>query len=206
MPTRRRTGIPPRDPRQRMIAAALELAASQGWRRTGLGEIAAAAHLPLAEAYALFRSKAAILAGFRHGVDAVVLAGPTPSANESARDRLFDVLMRRLDALKPHRPALRAILRDSIGDPAAVKSAIGLHRSMMWMLTAAGLPSTGCRGRLACRLVTAVYLSIFPVFFRDESGDLGSTMATLDKRLRQVEQVIAMVAPLAHRTRAARKA
>src|SRR3984957_20900639 len=110
---------PPRPPSQatpenRLIDAALALAARQGWRRTGLAEIAAEAGLKLHEAYALHRSKAAILAAFTRRIDREVLTGaPAAEEGESVRDRLFDTLMRRYDALKPYKPALRAILRDS---------------------------------------------------------------------------------------------
>lgn len=201
MPTRRRTRVPPRNPEQRLIAAAFELAAEKGWRRTGLAEIAAAARMPLNEAYGVFRSKFAILRGFRRSVDEAVLAGPRPSLSDPPRDRLFDVLMRRFEALKPHRQAIRAILRGAAGDPVFVKTIFGLLGSMTWMLEAAGIPASGCRGRLACRLCAGLYMSVFPVFLRDESEDLGTTMAALDRRLRQVEGLIAMFGPLASRAR-----
>lgn len=201
MPTRRRPRVPPKDPRQRLIAAALDLAAQQGWRRTGIADIAAAAGLPLDEAYRLFRSKFAILVGFRRSVDEAVLAGGTVSAADSVRDRLFDVLMRRFEQLKPHRTALKAILRDSIGHPSVARAVPGLLRSMSWMLAAAGINASGCRGRLACRLAAALYISIWPVFLRDESADLGTTMAALDRRLRQGEALINTFAPIAAKVR-----
>ena len=189
MPTRRRPRALPREPRQRLIAAALALAAEKGWRRITMPDIAASAGVPLADAYRLFRSKFALLAAFRRDIDEAVLAGGAPSANDPIHDRLFEVLMRRFEALKAHRPALRAILRDSIGTPAPIKALPGLLRSMSWMLAAAGMPTAGWRGRIASRLLAALYFSVFPAFFRDESPDLGTTMSLLDRRLRQIEVV-----------------
>ncbi len=182
-----------------MIAAALDLAATKGWRRTGLAEIAASAHVPLDQAYRLFRSKLAILSGFRHDIDEAVLAQRAPAAGEPARDRLFDVLMRRFELLKPHRPGIKAILRESLGDPSLARAVPGLLRSMAWMREGAGLSASGCRGRLACRLTAALYVSVFPVFLRDDSADLGITMATLDRRLRQAESLLGALGPLAGR-------
>src|ERR1700730_6157190 len=102
---RARRGPAERSPEDRLIVAALELAARQGWRRTGLAEIAAEAGLKLHEAYALHRSKAAILGAFTRRIDREVLAGAgAPEEGESTRDRLFDTLMRRYDALKPYKP------------------------------------------------------------------------------------------------------
>jgi AcrR family transcriptional regulator len=196
MPNRRRARRPPADPKQRLIAAALELAASKGWRQTSLAEIAAAAEIPLDETYALFRSKAALLREFRRGIDAAVLGQRAPAASDPPRDRLFDVLMRRFEALKPHRAGLRAILRDMVGDPAMLHGLQGLVRSMSWMRAAARLPVTGCWGRLAAQLTAGLYLSVLPVFLRDESTDLGSTMAALDRRLRQAETVLGSFRPI----------
>jgi len=209
MATRRRPRAAPkqssaRDPRQRLISAALGLAAEQGWRRTGMADIAAEAGLSLHDTYALFRSKLAILIAFRRSIDEAVLAGPSPSANDSPRDRLFDVLMRRFDALKPHRKALQAILRDSIGQGTLVKSLPGFLRSMSWMLAAAAIPNTGCHGRVTARFVAALYLTVLPTFFRDDSADLGTTMATLDRRLRQAESLVNGLRPVTERVRKAR--
>jgi AcrR family transcriptional regulator len=184
------------DPRERLIAAALALAARQGWRRTSLGGIAAEAKLPLHEAYALFRSKSAILAAFRRDIDAAVLAEVPlePDADETARDRLFEVLMRRFEALKPHRPALKSILRESLGHPGALCGLAGLMRSMGWMLEAAGISLSGCRRRLTINLLSALYLAVLRVFLDDASADLGLTMAALDRRLRQGESLLGFAA------------
>jgi AcrR family transcriptional regulator len=191
------------DPKQRLIEAALTLAAEQGWRRTGMAEIAAAAGLPLKDAYALARSKRGILAALRRQIDEAMLAAG-PVAGDSPKDRLFDALMRRFDALRPYRTGLRAVLRDSIGDPSAIAFLPGLLRSMGWTLSVADLPASGARGHLAKRLVAALYLSLLPVFFRDEGADLGSTMAALDKRLKQVETLLSALGPFLARGRSRR--
>jgi AcrR family transcriptional regulator len=167
----------------RLVDAALSLAARQGWRRTGMAAIAAEAGLSLGEAYAAAPSKLALLAAFHRRVDETALAIAADGA-EPGRDRLFDVLMRRFDALAPHRPALRSILRDSLGDPAAVLGLPALLHSMGWMLEAAGISAGGLRGRLRCHLLTGLYLSVLRGFLDDESTDLARTMALLDQRLR----------------------
>lgn len=178
------------DPESRLITAALALAARKGWRRVGLAEIAAEAKLPLHEAYALYRSKAAILEAFSRQVDRAVLAGAgAAETGESPRERLFETLMRRLDLLKPHKAAIRAILRDSFGRPAAVLGVPGRLRSIRWMLEASGIPTAGCRGRALVHLVLALYLAVLRSFLQDESADLARTMATLDRGLRRGESL-----------------
>jgi AcrR family transcriptional regulator len=195
MAARKRPKQPSGDPKQRLITAALALAETRGWRRIGMAEIAEAAGLSLAETYAIARSKHAILGALRRQVDEAMLAGGVVGG-DSPRDRLFDVLMRRFETLRPYRAGLRAILRDSVGNPALLGMLPGLLRSMGWCLTAAGLPAAGCRGRLARRVVGAIYVSLLPAFLRDESRDLGSTMAALDKRLRQVETIFTSLGPI----------
>lgn len=174
-------------PRDRILDAALGLAGRTGWRGASLGAIAAEADLPLGEVYGEFHSRAAIIRGLMGRTDAAVLATPA-DAEETPRDRLFEILMRRFDALKPHRTALRTMARDLVADPpTALCSAPALLRSMAWMLEAAGVGSAGLRGRLRVRALTLLYLSVMPVFFGDESADLAKTMAALDRRLRQAE-------------------
>jgi AcrR family transcriptional regulator len=174
----------------RIIDAAFGLVATEGWRGLSLAAIAAAAELPILQVYRIFRSKQAILAGLYRRVDEVVLAEP-PAAepDERPRDRLFDLLMRRLDALQAYKPALDVLRRELPGDPAtALCAGVSLLRSMRWMLEAADIPTGGVRGAIAVRLVLAAYLSVIGVWHRDDSPDLALTMAALDTRLRRIER------------------
>ena len=195
MPARKRPKQPSGDPGHRLIDAALRLAAERGWRRTSMAEIAEAAGLSLAETYRLARSKPGILALLRRQIDEAMLAGG-PTGGDAARDRLFEALMRRFEAMRPYRLGVRAVLRESIGSPALLGFLPGLLRSMGWTLSAAGLPAAGVRGHVARRIVGAVYVSLFPTFFGDASRDLGTTMAALDKRLRQAESAVSTLGPL----------
>ena len=183
-----------RSPETRLIEATLALAARQGWRRTSLAEIAEEAGLKLHEAYALHRSKGSILRAFTRRIDAAVLAQPGTS-EDGPRERLFDTLMRRFDALKPHKDGVRAILRDSIGHPAALLGLPVLARSMGWMLEASGISSAGCRGRLTADATAALYLSVLRVFLADDTSDLGRTMAALDRALRRAESLCRFMPP-----------
>ncbi|HEV2549332.1 MAG TPA: TetR family transcriptional regulator [Stellaceae bacterium] len=176
----------PADAGERMLDAALALAAERDWAGIGLGEVAQQAGLPLAEAYAACRSKLDLLAALTRRLDQAALAAP-PEAEGLPRERLFDLLMRRFDALQPHRRALRSMLRGSFGDPAALLAAPALLRSMAWMLEAAAIGAGGWRGALRVHVLAGVYLSVLRVFLGDESADLAATMAALDRRLRAVD-------------------
>jgi AcrR family transcriptional regulator len=181
---------PPPSDGDRIIDAALSLIVRQGWRRLSLAAVAAEAGLPILTLYRAFPSKAAILCGFSRRIDEAVLATPLDSeADERPRDRVFDLLMRRFDALQPHRAALEVLGRELPTDPiAALCAGAGLLRSIGWMLEAAGISTVGLGGIVAVKLTVAAYLATSRVWLRDDSPDLAPTMAALDRRLRAIER------------------
>ena len=174
----------------RIIDAMLTLIPTEGWRGLSLAAIAAAAGLPILQVYRVFRSKQAILSGLFRRIDELVLAEPPPpEPDERPRDRLFDLLMRRFDALQSYKTALGVLRRELPGQPlTALCAGASLLRSMRWMLEAADIPTGGVRGAVAVRLATAAYLSTMRAWYRDESTDLARTMAALDARLRRIER------------------
>ena len=175
----------------KVIDAAFALALERGWRDLSLAEIAEAAGEPLSKVYPVFSSKLAILEGFSDRVDAEMLAEEAEGLDSPARDRLFDMLMRRFDALQPHREALGVILQDQLRDPLATSCGLGrLARSMAATLEAAGFSTTGCRGVLRIKGLSAIYLSTLRVWLRDDSEDMAKTMAHLDKQLTRVDSLL----------------
>ena len=180
----RRADIP-----NHLIETALRLAAERGWARLSYGDIAAEAKVPLSKAYPVFSSKAAILDGFAAMIDAKVLEDLDEEDEEGdARDRLFDVLMSRFEALQPYRQGLGNILYDLRRDPcAALQASCALRRSMALMLELAGLSADGPTGLLRVKGLAAIYLASLRVWLRDDSLDLAKTMAALDGYLRRVE-------------------
>lgn len=182
----------PADPVAVIITATLKLAAEKAWSEIPLAEIAAAAGLSLIELYRLFPSKLAILDALARQIDAAVLAAPADAA-DTPRDRLFDVLMRRFDALLPYREGLKRIARD-VGrlQLDALPAGLALPRSMGWMLEAASIPAAGLRGALRARVLGFAYLAGFRVFLEDDSADLTRTMAALDRALRRAEPLLGL--------------
>jgi len=175
-----------------VIDTAMKLAAEGRWRDLSLAEIAEAAKVPISKVYPVYPSRQAILDAFARRIDAAVLAESDAEALEgSARDRLFDLLMRRFDALDPYKDAVATIAFDQARDPlAALASACQLRRSMALMLEAAGLASGGARGVVRIKGLALIYLSAMRVWFKDESEDKARTMAALDKQLRRAEALV----------------
>ncbi len=174
---------------QHIIDTAMELARDRGWRELSLADIADAAKVPLSQVYATYSSKQAILSAFTRMIDAKVIVEEDPDAGEEpAKDRLFDVIMRRLDALAPYKEALAVIAQDQSRDPlSAACSASRLARSMACMLEAAKLSASGVRGLVRVKALGGVYLATLRVWFKEDSADLPKTMASLDRYLTRID-------------------
>jgi len=125
-------------------------------------------------------------------------------AGEPAKDRLFDVLMRRLDALAPYKLGLEAIYDWARRDPLA---ATALNRvvvnSMRFMLEAAGIESEGAVGALKLQGLAFAWARILRVWFGDSDSGLAATMAALDRELTRgstyvsrAEDIDRLVSPL----------
>lgn len=179
------------DKREAALDAFLRLIGERGFAAVTLRDVAQAAGLGLAELYGLFPDKVALASAFMARIDTEVLAGVRLSNDpeETARDRLFDTMMRRYDALRPHRAALRAIGGACRRDPLLMLGlGPALRRSMAAMLEAAGVPSDGFPGALRQNGLLALHYAVSRVFDQDETGDLSKTMAALDSRLKSAEK------------------
>jgi AcrR family transcriptional regulator len=177
----------------RIIDATLELIVVHGWSPLPLSQIARSTGLSLEDLYATFPSKAAILSAYFRRVDTMMASAIAPEGepDATARDRVFEVVMARFDALAPQKEAVRTIVRDLRCDPAAsLCAAPTLRRSVRWMLECADLSSTGIKGLLRVNGLAVIYLRAFGVWLRDDSDDMAKTMASLDNQLARAENFI----------------
>ena len=180
------------DHEKRILDAVMGLAAERGWRDLTLAGMARAAGVTLSEFHAAFPDKGALLAGLGRAADAAMLAGDDAAegTDETPRDRLFDVVMRRFDALLPYRDAIRRIRSELRADPSAVLALLcRMNRSMSLTLEAAGIPSSGLRGLVRTQVLAAIYGRTFRTWLDDDSVDRAPTMAELDGQLRRAESL-----------------
>lgn len=180
------------NPEDKIINAALRLAASRGWTGLALADIATAAKVSLSDLSKRFSSKASILNAYMRRIDEQVLQeiSAEDMSGEKARDRLFDVLMMRFDALADDKEALKRISADLRRDPlAATPLARPLLQSMGWMLEAAGIDSSGMAGAVRVRGLAFIWGAAFRVWLED-GEDQSKTMAELDRRLRDASALL----------------
>jgi AcrR family transcriptional regulator len=175
---------PAGSPRERIMEALMGLLAEQPIERTGLAEIAERAGVTLAELRGEFGSTLAVLAAHVKELDRKVLAEVDPDMEEeSPRERLFDVLMRRLELLSPHREAVRGLLRSARRDPplALALNAMAV-RSQQWMLTSAGIGASGPKGMVRAQGLALLFANVLRTWVDDED-DNTQTLAALDREL-----------------------
>jgi AcrR family transcriptional regulator len=181
--------------RDKVVAAFLELLAERHFEEIGLSDIAARAGVSLAQLRDEFASTLAILAAHIKATDRAVLAADLSDMDEEPpRERLFDVLMRRLEVLAPHREAVRSLLRSARRNPPLAFALNGLAtRSQQWMLTAAGIEASGPRGVMRAQGLTVLFGSVLRTWVHDDDPGLARTMAALDRALARGQRVAGFV-------------
>ena len=183
---------PPVDRRKAVVEALMRLASDRPWSDIELIDVAQEADITLSDMRDLFPSKGAILDGFTRMIDKTVIEGTTKDlVGEPARERVFDVIMRRLDAMAPYRKALRRIawaLRTDVASLAALNRS-GLN-SARFMLAAAGVPTEGALGTIKLQGFVFTQANVMSAWFDDDDPTQAKTMAKLDRELARGERVL----------------
>lgn len=163
----------------------MALLAEKPIEEIGFCEIATRAGVPLHRCRAAFNSVLSVLSAKLREIDAEVLeASETEMAGEPPREKLFDILMRRFEALQPYKDAIRSLTRSARGDPALALALNGFAvRAQRWMMAAADISDAGLRGSLRAQGLALLYANAMRTWLRDEDPGLAPTMAALDREL-----------------------
>jgi AcrR family transcriptional regulator len=179
--------------RARIVNALMALAAEQRFEDITISAIAEKAGVSLADFRDAFPSKGAVLAGFSRRIDRIVLEKKSDDlSGEEAKERLFDVLMRRLDAMARYKAGLREIAQWLRRDPlsAAAVNRVAVN-SMRFMLEAAGIESEGALGAFKLQGLVFAWARVLEIWFDDDEPDLAKTMAALDRELTRGGKIVA---------------
>jgi AcrR family transcriptional regulator len=183
---------PPRgtSDRDKAIDALMALLAEHSFADIGLAEVAGRAGLKLSQLRTEFGSTLAIVGAHIKDIDRAVLAvGTADMAEEPARERLFDVLMRRLEALAPYKEAVRSLLRSARRNPGLALALNAMSvRAQKWMLEAAGIGASGPKGALRAQGAALMFARVLSVWFDDDEPGLDRTMAALGRGLASAER------------------
>jgi AcrR family transcriptional regulator len=195
MATKPKSEAKPADARGKIVDALMELAAERRFEDISVRDICKTAGVSLADFRDAFPSKGAVLAGFSRRIDRLVLAEHGEElADESPRERLFDILMRRLEAMAPYREGVREAAAWLRREPTA---ALAMNQvvmsSMRFMLEAAGIEAEGATGIVKLQGLALAWARMIQVWLDDDEPALSKTMAELDRVLTRGERVAAGV-------------
>lgn len=177
--------------REGILAAALSLAAKEPWQFVSLYAIALEAGYELDDVTRLFPEKIDIVRAITDDLDAKIeRAFDETDDSIPVRDRLFDVLMERLECASPHRAAHLSFLK-SFGwnKSESCVSASLVANSMSRMAKLAGVDTNGALGALRMLALGAAFGWVIFAWAKDASPDLTKTMAELDRTLDRLEKL-----------------
>jgi hypothetical protein len=175
--------------RRDLARAALSAAASAPWRETTLAQLADMAGRPVSHLYGASLGEAVdcVEEAFDRAI-ADNMEGLDPA--QSVRDRLFELIMRRFEAMEPHRPAVLSMEQGVDRDPTLLAAAHQRHvRCARWVLSLAGLEADGMTGQARAQGLGVIIGQARAAWRGDDAGDFAKTMASLDKNLRRAEEM-----------------
>lgn len=178
--------------RCRIIDTALTLGAERGWDGVHLHDLAARLDISLADIARHFSGKDAIAEAWFERADAALLAAPEAPGWQllSPRERLQRAILAWLHELSPHRQLAAEMLRYKLQPEHVhlqVQGALRVSRTVQWIREAALLPATGWRRECEEAALTAIYLSTFACWLRDDSPGASRSRSLLDRLLARAE-------------------
>ena len=178
-----------------LIDTTLSLAGELGWPSVTLQLIGKTANVPLSEVSAIFSSKWDILEAFRERTDLLLTAGKSANlSGQSAKDRLFDILMARIEIIEPWKAGIGSIARHAVAQPiTGIRLFTSLNKSMECMIEHVNAKIQGPGKLIQSRGLTLIYLLVLRRWVADPSSDLGPTMAELNERLISADQLISRI-------------
>ncbi len=176
----------------KIIDAGLACAGARSWLYVSLGDIAQSANMDLASLRSAIDDKFDVIKLIHGRLDELMLSDVAQTASTTdmnqIKDRIFDIIMARFDAMNDHRAAYLSILEGIKQDPTTWARVACLGReTTRWVLSASGYDtSRPMRHKLAITLLSVVYLNSVRAWQNDDSADMSATMASLDKGLDKV--------------------
>jgi len=165
------------------LEAALELASTRTWQAITLIEIAAKADIPMSDLYGV-ADKDTLTDALESWAD-TAMSEEAADLEDTPRDRLFDVIMRRFEHMETRRAGVLALMQARDKSPARLANLLQARKaSAQWALSCTGLDH-GNNTEWAAKLLGIVWAigRTERAWRKDESGDFARTMATLDEEL-----------------------
>lgn len=178
------------DRETRLAEAALRLLAKQEWEKLTLAAVARAAKLRLSDVLSVIPSKSALpRIVLRVLAKEAARQRRVDKRSGDPRERVFDATMSFFDVQERHAVALKALYRALPYDPPTLfglrNAVLDLAGELLALAEADVGSSPGAQGTVfAGILIRAVFA------WRGDDGEMGKTMAQLDRDLRRAERLL----------------
>lgn len=173
----------------KLCTQALMMASAAAWSEISLAELCAGSGVSLSQCAQARLTKAHVADSLDRQLDLAMLeANPNVDHSQGIKDRLFDVLMARFDAMEEQRAAWSSIMTGEACDVLARLARRARRvRTGAWALEAAGVSATTIDGA-ACAVAVARILRTCDTVWLKDGPDVAKTMARLDQGLRSGEE------------------
>ncbi|MEJ8472672.1 TetR/AcrR family transcriptional regulator [Roseibium algae] len=192
---------------QKILLGFLELLKAHSYEEVSFASLAEHVGVKLSDIRAEFSSKKALVEAFGEMIDRGVLDDRDEDMEgQPARDRLFDVLMTRIDHLAPYKEAIGTLHSAVRKDPGLALEFNSITvRSQRWMLVAAGIEVSGLKGRLVTQGLAVAFARVIDTWLKEDDKGMPRTMARLDKELDQGESWLKFLGKAEKMSRSFRK-
>ena len=183
----------------RILAAALEIAESQGWARVRMNQIATHIGVPLIDLRGLYHDMNAIAdSWFARALTDMLVSPNEGFSDRPARERLFIVIVRWLDSLAEHHQVSAQMIHQKLyffHPQHWLPMVSSLSTLVHWVLDAAMIDSHGRQRKLEELGTTLLILATLRVWVEDDSESQTRTHTFLRQRLGQLERVTQLLFP-----------
>ncbi|QFT30795.1 hypothetical protein FIV00_09930 [Labrenzia sp. THAF82] len=171
--------------KQKILKTFLKLLETHPYDEVSLPLLAEEAKVKLSDMRSAYASKLKLVAAFYEQIDTSVLEERDEDmGDQPARDRLFDVLMTRIDTLAEYKETVRALRAAAQKDPALALDFNAIEvRSQKWMLIAAGIDVAGVKATVVSQGLSIAFGRVLDVWLDEADEGMPRTMAKLDKEL-----------------------
>lgn len=181
-----------RDPRERVLDAALALAQERSWEAVRLHEVARRAGLALEDVRRVFREKEEVADAWFDRADAALLARAAAGDLDSAAlpVRITELLMAWFGALAPHRRVARQVLLGKL-EPGhlhvQIPALLRVSRTVQWLREAAGRDVAGLARALEETALSAIFVAAVVTWLGDTSVDSVRTRRFVQRRVTEAQ-------------------
>ena len=170
------------------LDAYLTVLGREGWAGATPEAAAAEAGVKPSQVLADVGDRWDVLKAWQRRIDRYSLAEADSAIGHGSREKLFELMMARFDALSHHRPAALALMRAARRDPGLATWFAGqLPIEVRRLCEAAGIDTAGWFGIGRIVAVTAAYVQLAQVWAKDDEPDMSRTMRALDAALGRLQ-------------------